>query len=110
MVRTPVTRLDPLGIKRVMDVGGPSDFKKALKSVKPKAKKDKIIPKPTILTKQTKHSLRSRLRVQSDTSTSENSESELTSIWEGNKTPPSDASQADPIRAKSISCGMPFRQ
>jgi hypothetical protein len=88
-----------------MDVGGPSALKKAHKSVKSKTKKDKIIAKPTILTKEPKYSLRSRLRVQSDTSTSENSESELTFIWEGNKTPPSDAqhTQSEPIRAKSIS-------
>jgi hypothetical protein len=79
--------------------------KKAHKSVKSKTKKDKIIAKPTILTKEDKHSLRPRLRFQSNTSTSENSESELTSIWEGNKTPPSDAqhTQSETIRAKSIS-------
>jgi hypothetical protein len=88
-----------------MDVGGPSDLKKALKSVKSITKKDKIIAKPTILTKEPKHSLRSRLLVQSDTSTSENSESELTSLWEGNKTAPSEAlhTQSEPIRAKYIS-------
>jgi hypothetical protein len=88
-----------------MDIGGPSALKKAHKSVKSKTNKDKLIGKPTTLTKEPKHTLRSRLRVESDISTSENLESELTSIWEGNKIPPSEVqhTQSEPIRAKSIS-------
>jgi hypothetical protein len=80
-VRSKVTRLDPLGIKRVMDVSGPSAIKKAHTSVKTKTNKDKLIGKSTILTKEPKHTLRSRLRVESDISSSENSESELTFVW-----------------------------
>jgi hypothetical protein len=90
MVRPKANRLDPLDIKRVMDVGGPSALKKAHKPDKSKTDKDKLTGKSTILIKEPKNSLRSRLRVESDISTSENSESELTSIWEGNKTPPSE--------------------
>jgi hypothetical protein len=105
MVRSKITKLDPLGIKRVIDVGGPSALKKAHKSVKSKTNKHKLVGKSTIPTKEPKHKLRSRLRVESDISTSENSESELTSICDGSKLPPSEAqhTQSEPIRAKSIS-------
>jgi hypothetical protein len=105
MVRSKVTRLDPLGIKRVMDVGGPSAFKNAHKSVKNKTTKGKLIGKSTILTKEPKQTLRSRLRVVSDISSSENSESEMTSVWAGNKPPPTvvQHTQSEPIRAKPVS-------
>jgi hypothetical protein len=105
MVRSKVTRLDPLGVKRVMDVGGPLALTKAHKSVKAKTHKEKLIGKTTILVTDSKHKLRPRRRVESDVSSSDNLESELLSVWAGNKTPPSEVqhTQVELIRAKSVS-------
>jgi hypothetical protein len=92
MVKSKVIRLDPQGIKRVMDVGGPSalntTLKKPQKSVKNKSGKDKLIGKPTTLTKEPKRMLRSPVSVQYDSFSSENSDSEIASILADNKAPP----------------------
>jgi hypothetical protein len=80
-----------------MDVGGPSTLKKTHKSVKTKANNEELIGKSTMFTKEPKHTLRSRLRVESDISSSENSETELSSVGAGNKTPPSEVQHAQPV-------------
>jgi hypothetical protein len=100
-----VTRLDPLGVKRVMDVGGPSPPTKAHKFLKAKTHKEKLIGKATKLAPDPKHKLRPRRHVESDTSSSDNSESELLSVWAGNKTPTPEIQHAqnEPFRAKSVS-------
>jgi hypothetical protein len=102
-----VIRLDPQGVKRVMEVGDPSASAlvttlKPQKTVKTKSNKDKPVGKSSILRKQPKHTLRSRRCVESDTSSSENSEPEL-------KSPCADiiiqdqTKQPEPVRAKSVS-------
>jgi hypothetical protein len=71
-------QLDPQGIKRVMDVDGPSALHAAVKipkkAIKHKSDKDKLINKPTKLTKQPRHTLRSPQSVDPDSSSPENSE------------------------------------
>jgi hypothetical protein len=109
MVTSKVIRLDPQGVKRVMEVGGPPALVKTLnkpqKTVKTKSNKDKPVGKSSILTKQLKHTLWSRLRIESDTSSSEHSEPELKSLWADNTIPPTKdlKKQPEPVRAKSIS-------
>jgi hypothetical protein len=57
MVKSKVIRLDPQGVKRVMEVGGPSasalvtTLNKLQKTVKTKSNKDKPVGKSSILTK-----------------------------------------------------------
>ena len=109
MVKSKVIRLDPLGIKRVMDVGGPAalntTIKKPRKVNRNKAEKNKPLEKPTILTIKPKHALRSPVSVESDSASSEYSDSEMASIWPENKTPPTkeNLKQSEPSRPKSAS-------
>jgi hypothetical protein len=101
-----VIRLDPQGVKRVMEVGGPSVsvlviiLNKPQKTVKIKSNKDKPVGKSSILTKQPKHTLRSRLRGESDTYSSENSEPELKYLW-ADITTQDQTKQPEPVRAIS---------
>jgi hypothetical protein len=59
-----------------MDVGGPSTLittlKTPKKSILKQSDKDKLTGKSTILTKERKHTLRSRLNVESESFSSEN--------------------------------------
>jgi hypothetical protein len=109
MVKAKVIRLEPQGIKRVMDVGGPSALNTTLKTPKKVRKnisdKNKLIGESTILTKEPKHTLRSPVSVESDSSSSENSDSEIASIWANNKTPRIKEThiQSEPCRANSAS-------
>jgi hypothetical protein len=68
-----------------MDVGGPSvldtTLKKPEKPIKNKSGKYKLIEKPTVLTKEPKHKLWSPVSLESDISSSENSDSEVAPIW-----------------------------
>jgi hypothetical protein len=83
MVKSKVVRLDPQGIKRVMDIGGPSvlntTLKKPRKVHKNKSDNSKLIGKSTILTKGPKHVLWSPVNVESDSPSSEYSE--MAPIW-----------------------------
>jgi hypothetical protein len=94
MVKAEIIRLDPQGTKRVMDVGGPSALPAAVKiskkAMKHKYDKDKLINKPTKLTKHPRHTLRSPQSVDPDSSSPENSDAELGSIWADSKTPSTD--------------------
>jgi hypothetical protein len=45
------------------------------------------VGKPTILTKEPKHTLWSPVSVESDSTSSENSDSEMASMWADNKIP-----------------------
>jgi hypothetical protein len=64
-----------------MDIGGPSALntnpKKPKNYIKHKPDKDKLIGKSIILTKEPKHMLRSAVSLESDNSSSENSDSEI---------------------------------
>jgi hypothetical protein len=84
MVKSKVIRLDPQGIKRVMDVGGLSvlntTLKKSKKVRKNKSDKNKLRGKSTTLTKEPKHTLLSPVSMETGSSTIDNSDSEMASI------------------------------
>jgi hypothetical protein len=109
MVKSKVIRLDPRGIKRVMDIGGPStiniSLKKPRKLHKNKSDNTELIGKSAILNKEHKHMLRSPVSVESDSPSYEYSDSEMASIWADNKSPPikENPEQSEPCRAKSAS-------
>jgi hypothetical protein len=75
-----------------MVIGGPSALHAAVKiskkAIKHKSDRDKLINKPTKLTKLTRHNLRSPQSVDPDSSSPENADAELGSIWADSKTPP----------------------
>jgi hypothetical protein len=108
MVKSKAIRLDPQAIKSVMDIDHHSALNTTLKKpkkVNKKSDKDKLIEKSALLTKEPKHTLRSPVSMESDSSSSENSNSEMTSTWADNKTPPYTGKhkQSEPYRAKSAS-------
>jgi hypothetical protein len=91
-----------------MDVRGSSALNTALKKprkgYKNKSGKSKPVEKTTALTKKPKHALRSPVSVESDSLSSEYSDSEMASIWTGNKTPiKENQKHSEPCRAKSAS-------
>jgi hypothetical protein len=92
MVKPKTIILDPQGIKRIMDVGGPPALnmtaKKRRKVPKNKSEINKLIEKPTTLTIKPKHTLRSPVSVELDSFSSEYSDSEMAFIWADSKTPP----------------------
>jgi hypothetical protein len=105
MVKSKVTRLDPLGVRRVMDVGGPPALKNAYISTKSNTNKAKPTGKSSTVPTEPKPTRRSSRHVGSDFSTSESSGSELTSIWGGNLTPTPEVqlTQPAPIKNNSFS-------
>jgi hypothetical protein len=109
MVKPKVIRLDPQGVKRVMEVGGPSALNTTLnkrsKIPKNKPETNKLIEKPSKLTIHSKHALRSPVSAELDCFSSEYSDSEMASIWAESKTPPTKVNnkQSEPCRAKSAS-------
>jgi hypothetical protein len=105
MVKSKVTRLDPLGVRRVMDVGDPPVLKKAYKSTKSKTNKGKSTGKSSTVPIEPKPTRLPSRSVGSDFSSTESSGSELTSVWEGNFTPTPEVqlTQPAPIRNNSVS-------
>jgi hypothetical protein len=88
-----------------MDVCEPSALNRTLKKrkkyIKNKSNKDKVIGKAITLTKQPKHKLRSPVSVESEGSSSEDSDSEIASVWADNETLPIKDKQTKPYRTKS---------
>jgi hypothetical protein len=84
MVKLKTIRLDPQGIKGVMDIGGPSALNTSLdkpRKVYENKSDKKTNRKSAILTKEPRHALRSPVSVKSDIPSSEYSDSEMASIW-----------------------------
>jgi hypothetical protein len=88
MVKTKI-KMDPSGVKRILDVGGPSGNKTNTKKTRPQKQttsnflKEKRITTSTVLPKTPKHKLRSPRNTTDDQSSlsSYSSSDELCSIW-----------------------------
>jgi hypothetical protein len=95
-----------------MDVGGLSALNAAMKiskkAIKHKSDKDKLMNKPTKLIKQPRHNLRSPQSADPNSSSPENSDAELGSIWADSKTPPTDKNKElvphTPNSASPVAC------
>ncbi|KDR16517.1 hypothetical protein L798_09952 [Zootermopsis nevadensis] len=81
MVKPKVVRHNPQGVKRILDVSGPSGRRTKTK-VTTKTDKDKLIDKSMKMKKQAQHTLRSPLSTDFENSSSEISDTEITSTWQ----------------------------